>query len=359
MARSLMQSPSAAAPAGGRRVWLAAGMATILAGCAIAGGDSGRLATTPNEPPVDLGGLGGDPLAGAPDPAGRSSVLVGLAVKGSDPVAIGAVEQLAEAEVGIVRVFARWDTIFPSANHRALLANGRPIHLSVRPRTDDGRVVPWADIAEAEPGSTTYDELNRWLEIVASYGSQIYFTLNHEPETNDSAANGDSAEFVAAWRKMVGMLRSAGGGDVRTVLVLGRGAYRDGSIDNWYPGDDVVDVVGVDPYNWYRCQGSDRAWTGPRELLEPALAFAAAHGKPLAVPEIASTEHPDDSKRKADWIRELGDVLADPAVAEQLEFLIWFSVHDRAWPDCQWEYDSSPQSTAAMADLLRWYSPPD
>jgi hypothetical protein len=296
-------------------------------------------------------------VAGAPA-LGEVGVRFGVAVPGSSPGRLAAIEDLAGAEVGVVRVFARWDTDFPSPDHLALLESGRRrIHLSVRPRTDAGRVIAWSDIASARPGSDVYQRLDHWTRLAGSFGPDLYFTLNHEPDTADSASNGTADEFVAAWRRTVELLRGNGGDETKTVLVLGRGPYADGSVAAWYPGDDVVDVVGVDPYNWYDCQGTDRPWTEPGSLIQPALDFAAAHGKPLAIPEVASTEDPDDPDRKAGWITELGDVIAAPEVADHLEFAAWFSVHDATWPGCAWEYDSSPASARALADLVARFAP--
>ncbi len=288
-------------------------------------------------------------------PEDLAPVRFGVAVEGSSLLTLAELEEAAGARVGIVRVFARWDTPFPNATHQTMLNEGRMIHLSVRPRTDAGVVIPWSDIAAAEPGSEIYERLDEWTSAVAGYGSQVYFTLNHEPETRDSAANGEADEFIAAWRFMADRLRANGGDEVKLVLVLGRGAYANGAIDEWYPGDDVVDVVGADPYNWYLCQGTDRAWIEPAELIEPALEFARAHGKRLAIPEIASTEDPDDPARKADWIVALAEHLGSDDVAADLEYVAWFSVHDRSWPDCLWEYDSSPASAAAFADAVAWF----
>jgi hypothetical protein len=281
-----------------------------------------------------------------------------VAIGGGSPTRLAELEALAGAEVGVVRAFARWDTGFPSADHLRLLESGRRLHLSVRPRTDGGEVVPWAELASAPPGSDVYRQLDRWTRLVGSFGDQVYFTLNHEPETADSAANGTAADYVAAWRRTVELLRANGGEDTRTVLVLGRGPYADGSVAQWYPGDDVVDVIGVDVYNWFDCQGTDRPWLPPAELVEPALDFAVASGKPLAIPEIASTEDPDDPDRKARWIDDLGAVIASAGVAEHLELVAWFSVHDRSWPECEWEHDSSPASAAALARLIARFDSP-
>ena len=286
-----------------------------------------------------------------------ATVRFGVAVEGGDPELVAAIESTAGTDVGIVRVFARWDTAFPSQRHRTLLDDGRTIHLSVRPRTEAGEIIAWADVANAAPGSTTHDELLGWVAAVAGYGDQIYFTFNHEPETTQSAGSGTPDDFVAAWRRMVDLLRAAGGDDVQTVLVLGRRPYETGEVNRWYPGDDVVDVVGVDPYNWYGCQGTDRPWTEPAQLIGAALEFAIERGKPLAIPEIASTEDPVDPERKAAWMRELAATLGSPRVAEHLEFVAWFDVHDPAWPACDWSIESTPTSAEAFGELLDSLAP--
>lgn len=278
-------------------------------------------------------------------------VLFGVAVEGADPELVAGIEAATGNHVGIVRVFARWDSEFPSADHRALLASGRKIHLSVRPRTESGRIVPWSEIATAVPGTAVHDEALAWALAVAPHGDQVYFTFNHEPETAQSAGSGTPEEFVAAWHRIVELIRSVGGDDVQTVLVLGRGPYETGEIERWYPGDDAVDVVGVDPYNWHRCQGTDRPWTAPRRLIDAALGFAEERGKPLAIPEIASTEDPGDRNRKGDWILDLAATLGSPEVADRLAFAAWFDVHDPTWPSCRWSIDSSAASSAAFATL--------
>lgn len=297
-----------------------------------------------------------EPRVGARARAGAApstdTVPVGVAVKGSDPETLADLVATTGAEPGVVRVFARWDTTFPAENHQALLDAGYPIHLSVRPRTDAGRVIPWAELATAPDDAESIVVLRRWLETVAAYDGQIHFTLNHEPETNDSAANGTAEEYVAAWRRMVEVRDEVADAEsVPVVFVVTRGTYATGEIDDWYPGDDVVDVIGVDAYNWYTCQGTERDWIDPEPLLAPALDFAVERGKPLAVGEIGSTEDPTDPSRKADWILALDEYL-DTEAAQHIAFVAWFSVHDRGWPDCIWAYDSSPLSIEAFGRLL-------
>lgn len=298
------------------------------------------------------------------EPDALDPVLVGVAVADGDPALVEALERTTGADVDLVRVFARWDSDFPSARHQALLDAGKTLHLSVRPRTEAGLTIPWAEIATAVPGSAVHEQLVAWTTAVAAIDGQIYFTLNHEPETTQSAGAGTPDEFVAAWRRTIELLRGdpsggdpSDGGTALAVLVLGRRPYETGEVVRWYPGDDVVDVVGVDPYNWYGCQGTDRPWTPPEDLLRAALDFAEARGKPLAVPEIASTEDPHDPERKAAWILELAAFLGTPDVAEHLAFVAWFDVHDATWPNCDWAVDSTPASFQAFEDLLTALAP--
>ncbi|MFV0257218.1 MAG: hypothetical protein ACK5PP_02050 [Acidimicrobiales bacterium] len=303
-------------------------------------------------------GAGGTSFPEASGPALTADTpRFGAALKGSDAAAVETLEADAGAPLGVVRTFARWDTQFPTADHLALLESGHRIHLSVRPRFDDGTVVLWSDVAAARPGSPVYERMVEWADAVAPYADQLYLTFNHEPETRDSAANGSAEDFVAAFRRWNEVMAEHGAGDIPRVVVLTRGAFGDGRVDQWYPGDAAVDIIGVDAYNWFDCQGSPRPWLSPSELLEPAVVFAEEHGKPMAIPEVASTEDPADPGRKAQWMVDLGDTVASLSARHPITFVAWFDVHDAGWPDCDWSYDSTPAAAEAMAGNVSRFAP--
>ena len=317
---------------------------------------------------LGVGCVPDDPLSppepASPDRANDGSFRFGVALGADAHDRLDRLERDAQADVSLLRVFARWDTEFPTAEQRNWLEEGRVLHLSVRPVTDEGLVIPWWQIAAAEPGSAIHRRIVEWAAAVVPFGSQVYFTLNHEPETLDSAANGSAEDFIGAWRHMVDVLRAAGDGGadgdgvgrVKTVFVAGGGAYRSGAVDRWYPGDDSVDVVGADFYNWFGCQGTDRSWESPQTLIAAPLRFASERRKPLAIPEVASTEDPDDPLRKAQWIEDLGDAITALDVANRIEFVAWFSVHDDSWPNCDWRHDSSPAAADRFSDVVRRFA---
>ncbi|MEZ5342931.1 MAG: hypothetical protein R2706_16255 [Acidimicrobiales bacterium] len=45
--------------------------------------------------------------------------------------------------------------------------------------------------------------------------------------------------------------------------------------------------------------------------------------------------------------------LATPRYQAGVEYVSWFSVHDGNYPNCDWNYDSSPESAEAFGALMR------
>lgn len=303
--------------------------------------------TTASTPPTTV-----DPLL----LQAQNRPFMAMSVPRSRYETITAVEADVGQRIDLIRWFQRWDDDLQYPDMQRAIAEGRRVHLSVRPAGSAGLLVPWRDLADAEPGTETYDDLVAWVDrMVSVLPAGSYVTINHEPETRDSEANGNAEDFKAMWRRWNELLDERGGAELQTVWVMTGGAFSGPVAEEWYPGDDAVDIVGVDPYNWYRCQGSDRPWAEFEEIVAPALAFAESKSKPLAVAETASVEDLEQPGRKAEWIRNAADYLSDPDVAAKFEYVSWFNVTapGGTWPDCVWDYDTSPESAEAFAELVR------
>ena len=106
----------------------------------------------------------------------------------------------------------------------------------------------------------------------------------------------EPAVYKAAFRREVALLRS-----VAPHLVIewdgniGYSQERHDPFTELYPGDDVVDVVGVDAYDviWYHVK-DDVSWRRYRTSpggIQQWLAFARRHGKKFAVPEWGLNVH--------------------------------------------------------------------
>ncbi|MGW2419051.1 glycoside hydrolase family 26 protein [Streptomyces sp. NPDC001709] len=93
----------------------------------------------------------------------------------------------------------------------------------------------------------------------------------------------DPVSWKAYWRRIVSVMRSVPGQRFRFDFAPNRG------MDNipWtecYPGDDVVDILGMDSYDQPNGETFDEAISEPYGL-QHQVDFAHAHGKPISYPE--------------------------------------------------------------------------
>lgn len=108
-------------------------------------------------------------------------------------------------------------------------------------------------------------------------------------------ARGDAAAFAAYWRRIALAMRSVPGARFRFDW---NPTTVEGPTDAAYPGDDVVDVIGLDVYNqsWPKIADPRERWL---YLLRKSAGlmwhrdFAARHGKPRSFPEWGTGTRPD------------------------------------------------------------------
>ncbi|MEV8195414.1 MULTISPECIES: glycoside hydrolase family 26 protein [Rhodococcus] len=203
--------------------------------------------------------------------------------------------------------------------------------------------------AMADIASGVYDDhLYRWADELAAWGGTVYLRFAHEPNGDWypwSPAAGTSPEtYVAAWRHVHELFASKNVSNVRWVWAVNVLHQGSAAIAALYPGDDYVDVLGVDGYNW----GSTRPWSSwqsPEQLFGSTLdeLDVIAPGRPVVVTEVGSAEA---GGSKPNWIRELIDYLdARPNVAA----FVWFD-HNK---ETDWRLTSTPESARALAEALQ------
>ena len=152
-------------------------------------------------------------------------------------------------------------------------------------------------------------------------------------------------EVVRAWRHLREIFRAAGARDVRWVWSPYAHSYppiEPNRIAGYFPGDDEVDRVAIDAYNWGATRAGKR-WELPTDLLgEPCREVARLSARPLMIAEVGCAEAGGD---KAAWIDALAAALrADLA---RVDTLIWFDVDK----ECDWRIESTARAAAAFHRL--------
>jgi hypothetical protein len=183
---------------------------------------------------------------------------------------------------------------------------------------DGDQNVNWADWVKAQPGRTLIITLNLfpasvqntdWRDagaagLYAGYAAQLGENLVQAGLGNSiiriaNEANGtwfadnigntptQYAEWVQFWRDTAIAMRSAPRSNFKFDWNVDAG-YRNIPLSDFYPGDDVVDYIGVDSYDSGVPAGVSNRWNylyNEPDGLGQVLAFAEAHGKPFSIPE--------------------------------------------------------------------------
>jgi hypothetical protein len=136
--------------------------------------------------------------------------------------------------------------LFPTAEEKAAAAGGRMLFLNYKPATD----MTWRQIANGA-ADARIDRLAN--HIKTTYQDKFFLAVWHEPENDvrPTAGSGMTAQDYAAMFKHTVQRLRAGGVTNAVTVVAYMGFPKWGAtdwFDSLYPGDDVVDWIGWDPY---------------------------------------------------------------------------------------------------------------
>jgi len=251
------------------------------------------------------------------------------------------------------RDFLNWDSPFPTAYELGLQAQGTTIVLSVATRTHNGTRVPWASIAAAKPGSALYVQMQSWANRIIAFGAPIWVTMQHEPEAASKVSLGSQADYIAAWRNWVSVFRAQGATNARFMFITTAFGYLVKPTDRryapaFYPGDDVVDGIAVDAYNWFNCpRHANVPWQSLQQLISGQLSFSLAHpNQELWVTEFGSIEDPANPTRRAQWIAD-AQALFQTAPYSRYRGIMYFDLKQA----CDWRVETSAPALTAFATM--------
>ncbi|HEX5527690.1 MAG TPA: glycosyl hydrolase [Solirubrobacterales bacterium] len=164
-----------------------------------------------------------------------------------------------------------------------------------------GKEMTLEDVTDGSQDAT----IEKWAKAAKAWGHPFLFAPWWEMNGNWYAW-GRSPDFIAAWRHFHDLVVAQGATNVTWTWDV-NSIWSDPEskeLGKYYPGDEYVDWLGLDSYNWGRNPVQPDRWTTPEQTLSPTLKILGevAPGKPVAIVEDASTEY---GGNKADWIREM------------------------------------------------------
>lgn len=263
----------------------------------------------------------------------------------------------------IVKVFRALDDPF-DGSVRAIVDAGATPMITVEPTWRGHPRDALARIARGEADSmlrARVSDLRRITRdsVIIEFAPEMNarFGAPWQPADDSSIA----VYYREAWRRTVRIAREAGLSNARWLWSPSAGNpytnHPTGEthwnwMDRYYPGDDVVDYVGLHALN---DPVGQRAWVPFVELVDGDAADRALTTlhmmhprKPIIVGKTATSELPGRPGAKGAWITTAFDALSRCA---PIAAVVWFDTNEER----DWRINSSAQSLAAFRDAVqRW-----
>jgi chitodextrinase len=251
-------------------------------------------------------------------------------------------EELAyvESEIGrkfnVDHYYLHFDYGFPRAEHLGSIASGHTLLVNLKPEISDVPAL-WAEIAAGKYDAYLVDKAKGFKSL----GVPVFVAFHHEPENDPEF--GTPGGYVAAWRHIVSVFDSQGASNVVWVWNLMSWSWNPSSDRDpaaYYPGDDVIDWLAADGYNWYPCRAGD-PWKSFGEIFSTWRSWAVTNhpNKPLMIAETGTPEDPSDANRKAQWFTDMARTLQ---AWPEIKAVVYFNADSDSCPT-RW-LDSTPTS---------------
>jgi hypothetical protein len=218
-----------------------------------------------------------------------------------------------------------------------------------------GTYIPWAAIADGSHDAY----LDAMAARFAAWEKPAFFAFDSEAEDHLDE-HGTPAEYVAAFRHVVDRFRAAGATNVSSVWTTTTYAFtkESGAVDtvrSMYPGDQWVDWIGADPFNFVDRGG----WMSLSTLVEPWYRWATTQhpDRPLMLTEWGTREDPNDPGRKAGWYHHAAADLRHRF--PEIRAVVYFDERkaERGTVN-DWRIDTSPAALAAFREIASggWFA---
>jgi hypothetical protein len=235
-----------------------------------------------------------------------------------------------------------WDETFPTWHEKDAVAAGRiPVigwtaGIKTGSTARDGTPVRFSSIANGAEDA----RIRARADALKAFGHKVLFIFHHEPE-DEGSTHGSGAEYKAAYRRVVSIFRQRGATNVVFVWNMMSWTFNPNgpAPETWYPGDDVVDWVAADGYNWFGNDFNPGPWREFSDIFYYFRGWAKAKGKPAMIAEVGGGEDDitPDANRKARWFT---NAQATIKAWPEIKAFIYFN-------SLGWHFDTTAPSTNA------------
>lgn len=257
-------------------------------------------------------------------------------------------------KLAIINTFLPSSSDFPTQFSERMISHGAIPMITWMPQPRNPEL-EYGRVLDSVAAGSWDDYIKEWAIAAREFGKPVFIRWGHEFNGywypwSIPANDNDPNKFIEAWRHVHDIFTQEGATNVKWVWCP---YLRSNPDEAWndpllaYPGDDYVDWVGIDEYNW----GASVTWS---DWLEFEQIFAnkvrifSTHfpTKPIMIAETGSTEENElPSQSKGLWVRNMLDSLK---WLKPVKAIVWFN----SFKETDWRMESSEESLEAFQEIL-------
>jgi hypothetical protein len=245
----------------------------------------------------------------------------------SEQAAVEELERDIKRTLDIHNYYYAFDAEFPSWKEPYDLAHGRT------------PLISWGGTDVDQIVNGTHDALiQKRIDSLKALKEPLFMRWFWEMDGRRASKADDAKspeKFIAAWQYLWKKFAAAKADNVVWVWCPNARGFKNGEAQPFYPGDEYVDWLCTDGYNWNPGRKGDE-WRNFYDIFDASYAFAMEHpSKPLMIGEMGAQERA--SGEKAAWLKDAQEVMKRmPAIAA----VVYFD----AFNQFEWNVDTSTSS---------------
>lgn len=284
------------------------------------------------------------------DAASKQGIYFGIFREGApaNMSLVKGIEKKSGTKFPVVMWYQDYSCVFNPDFCNKVVANGAIPHIVWEPWL-------WKDKEKIKLDNINAGEwdpyIREWAQDIKAWGKPVFIRWGHEFNIEGYpwciVNNGkDPKKYVAAFRRVRNIFKKEGADNALFVWTPMNDSWPKefwNDMNLAYPGDEYVDWIGLDGYNWGTTQ-TWSSWQSFRELFrDTARQMWRKHPtKPIMIAEMGSSDKGGD---KAKWIEEM---LQDLKRMPYIKSVNWFDEKKEA----DWRIESDAKTFAAFKKVI-------
>lgn len=176
--------------------------------------------------------------------------------------------------------------------------------------------------------------IKEFASSIKIYGAPVTIRFGHEMNGDWYPWGKRPTEYINAYRRIVLLLRNEGVQNATWMWSVNANPLS--NITQYYPGDEYVDTIGIDGFNFGPTR-PNTPWLSFKQVFYEAYNLMLLNyvHKPISISETASSE---TGGSKSIWIKEMYYDIAHSM--PEIQEIIWFNLIK----ETDWRINSSPSS---------------